>query len=73
MAREVLRRLGVPPRRAVFVGDKLRTDVACARRAGLRSVWLRGRSGEPRTAADARPDWIVTDFREVPPLLAQLH
>jgi len=34
-------RLGQPPGRTVHVGDSYRFDVAGARRAGLRTVWLR--------------------------------
>ncbi len=66
----VLGRLGVPPRRALMVGDKIRTDVLVARRAGVRSVHLR-RRGTPVTD-EARPDFVIRDLRELPALLARL-
>jgi len=38
--RTALDGLGVLPRRAVFVGDEPKADIAGARAAGLRSVWV---------------------------------
>ena len=35
-------RLGVPPNRALYVGDSVRQDVIPARAAGLRTAWLVG-------------------------------
>lgn len=67
----VLDRLRVPARAAVFVGDKLRTDVVAARRAGVRSVWLR-RNGAAVTPEDPRPDFIIADLRQLPGLLRRL-
>jgi HAD superfamily hydrolase (TIGR01509 family) len=67
----VLDRLGVPARDAVFVGDKLRTDVVAARRAGVRSVWLRA-YGAAATPEAPRPDFIITDLRQLPGLLKRL-
>ena len=46
MLEHVLGELGVAARSALFVGDKLRTDVLAAQRAGMRSVHLRRRGGE---------------------------
>jgi HAD superfamily hydrolase (TIGR01549 family) len=69
MIRHVLRRLGVEPRQAVFVGDKIRTDVVAARRAGVRSIWLR-RDGA--AAGLERPDYVIRDLRELPFLLRSL-
>lgn len=62
--------LGVPARAAIFVGDKLATDVLAARRAGVRSIYLRHR-GAP-LEGEARPDFTVGDFRSVPRMLASL-
>lgn len=66
---EALRQLGVAPRCAIFVGDKRRTDVEAARRAGVRSILLRR---GPAAAQGAEPDFVVQDLREVPRLLAGL-
>lgn len=75
MVREALRRLGVPARRAVFVGDKRRTDVAAARRASVRSILLR-RSPHtvegPKPVDGPEPDFVIQDLRELPRLLARL-
>lgn len=68
----MLRQLGIQPREAVFVGDKLRTDVACARRAGVRSIWLR--RGPPLVeGATPTPDFVIQDLRSLPFLLRSLR
>lgn len=67
----VLGELGVPRERAIFVGDKLRTDVAAARRAGVRSVYIRKR-GAPYASAALRPDFTISDLRALPILLRQI-
>lgn len=70
MLERVLEILRVPPRRALFVGDKHRTDVEAAARAGVRCVWLR--TGEPPSGGGARPDFVLSDLRELPALLRRL-
>ncbi len=70
MLEHALDTLGVPARAAIFVGDKLATDVLAARRAGVRSIYLRHR-GAP-FAGEVRPDFTVADFRSVPRVLASL-
>jgi HAD superfamily hydrolase (TIGR01549 family) len=71
MILHVLERLGVRRERAVFVGDKLRTDVAAARRAGVRSVYIRKR-GAPYASPALRPDFTISDLRALPLLLRQI-
>ncbi len=67
----VLDFLGVPVERAIFVGDKLRTDVAAARAAGVRSVYIRKR-GAAFASRELRPDFTISDLRALPALLRQL-
>ena len=57
--------------RALFVGDKLRTDVAAARRAGVRSVYIRKR-GAPYATPELRPDFTIQDLRALPALRRQI-
>ena len=71
MLLHVLETLHVPPDRAIFVGDKLRTDVAAARNAGVRSVYLRKR-GAPWATRELRPDFTIGDLRALPALLRSL-
>ena len=71
MIHAVLEQLRVPPRRAIFVGDKLRTDVAAARAAGVRSIYLQRRDSP--NASGPRPDFRLRDLRELPLLLRRLH
>lgn len=66
----VLSKLGIPARRTVFVGDKIRTDIVGAKSAGLRSVWLR--RPDSRDTGEAVPDWVIDDLRDLPALLEQL-
>ncbi|CAA9574162.1 MAG: hypothetical protein AVDCRST_MAG49-3964 [uncultured Thermomicrobiales bacterium] len=40
-------RLGIDPALSVHVGDSHRFDVLGARRAGMRTVWVRGEQGDP--------------------------
>jgi FMN phosphatase YigB (HAD superfamily) len=70
MIHHVLETLGVPAREAVFVGDKLRTDVEAARRARVRAIHLR-RRGSP-AGGGAEPDFVIRDLRELPLLLQRL-
>jgi HAD superfamily hydrolase (TIGR01509 family) len=70
IVRAALARLDVAPGRAIFVGDKLRTDIRAARAVGMRSVWLR--RDTRRQTDDARPDFVIRDLRELPRLLASL-
>jgi putative hydrolase of the HAD superfamily len=52
---------GVEPARAVYVGDRLRTDAIGAARAGLTGVWLNRRGDVPAAedAAQARAAGVV--------------
>jgi putative hydrolase of the HAD superfamily len=63
----VLGELDVAAEDAIFVGDKIRTDVLAARRAGVRAIWLR-RPGSQHTG-EAEPDFIIEDLRQLPGLL----
>jgi HAD superfamily hydrolase (TIGR01549 family) len=67
----VLAKLDVSPRRAVFVGDKIRTDVVGARSLGIRAVWLQ-RPGA-RDSGEATPDFVIEHVRELLPLLQTLQ
>ena len=40
MLRQIVEDLGVQPAQVVMVGDRLDTDIACAHRAGIGSVWV---------------------------------
>jgi len=71
MILHVLGELGVRRERAIFVGDKLRTDVAAARRAGVRSVYIRKR-GAPYANSALRPDFTIGDLRALPLLLRHI-
>jgi HAD superfamily hydrolase (TIGR01549 family) len=70
MLQHVLARLAVPARRALFVGDKVRTDVLAARSAGTLSALL----CRPGAAPDGqtRPDFTIRGLGELPLLLRQL-
>lgn len=61
--RAALDALGVASSDAAMVGDSLERDVAGARRAGVRSVWLD--RGVTATAGPVRPDARVRSLREL--------
>lgn len=54
-------RLGVGPSEIWFVGDRLDTDVAAARAAGMQAVWLRPPSAVP----SSEPDLSVASWDEL--------
>lgn len=68
---EALRRLAVPPWRAVHVGDDPVNDVAGGRRAGLRTVHLLTWTAAT-PARDAGADAVVRRFEDVPAAAGRL-
>ncbi|HEY4008298.1 MAG TPA: RbtT/DalT/CsbX family MFS transporter [Pseudonocardia sp.] len=69
-----LREAGVPASRAVFVGNRLDTDVRPARAIGMRSVWmLRGEAPPAPTALQLdEPDAVITSLIGLPVVLHRL-
>jgi NagD protein len=73
MAAAILDRLGVPAAETVLVGDRLLTDVAMARQAGMiAALVLTGATSEAAVEAAAeegrpRPDFILRDVTELLP------
>jgi putative hydrolase of the HAD superfamily len=63
----VLDALGVAPGRAVHVGNSVASDVAGAKRAGVRAVLLENGSGAEEAGPD--PDGVVASMRDLPDLL----
>ena len=70
--RAALDALGVPADDAVMVGDSLERDVAGARAAGLRSVWL-DRAGDAAPGGSAVPDARIRDLGELRSALTDLE
>jgi len=66
----VLERLGVPPERAVMVGDRPIDDVWGAQQLGMRGVW-RPHSGSP-PIGDVVPDAVIQRLAELPALISSL-
>jgi FMN phosphatase YigB (HAD superfamily) len=67
---EAIRRMGLPPRECVYVGDSYRYDIAGAAAAGMRTCWFR-RGGGPapgETAAPEgpEPDLVIESLEELP-------
>jgi len=55
--------LGVAPSEAMHVGDLLRTDVAGAKAAGMKAIWLKVREGE--RAEGVVPDYVITSLPQL--------
>lgn len=66
----LLANLGVSPSEAVMVGNSLERDIAGARNAGVRSIWIRVPGSEEH--AEVVPDHTVTALSEIPGILEQL-
>ena len=61
----VLERLQVAPHEAVMIGDSLNRDIAGARDAGIRTVWI-NRYNRALTDEHPIPDFELTDLRDLP-------
>ena len=61
---EAARRLGVEPSECLVVGDSLKADIAGAKAAGMRCVWV-NRDGSKAMGDDPQPDEIVTNLSEL--------
>jgi putative hydrolase of the HAD superfamily len=59
----VLGGMGVQASHAIMVGDRIATDIAGARAAGMRTILIR-RDDEAR-AGDAKPDWTINGLDEL--------
>jgi putative hydrolase of the HAD superfamily len=67
----LLGELGVSPTEAVMVGNSLERDIAGARNAGIRSIWIRVPGSEEH--AEVVPDHTITALSEIPAILNQLE
>ena len=65
----LLAELGVTADEAVMVGNSLERDIAGARNAGIRSIWIRVPGSEEQ--ADVTPDHTITNLAEIPAILKQ--
>jgi len=74
LARVLLRETGLEPGQIVFVGDRLDTDIAMGRRAGMRTVLvLTGVTTRAELTGDApRPDAVIDTLEDLPAVLASL-
>lgn len=61
---EALHRAGVTAREALFIGDSPEFDIAGARAAGIRAIWV-NRTGRPWSHPSCPPDREVTDLRSL--------
>jgi NagD protein len=68
---------GVKPKQALMIGDRIETDVVCARRAGIWAVMvLTGISTleEAQVAPDRdKPHWIVDSIAALPAFIEELE
>jgi len=60
----------VSPEEAIMVGNSLERDIAGARNAGIRSIWVRVPGSEEH--ADVTPDHTITSLAEIPEILNRL-
>jgi putative hydrolase of the HAD superfamily len=72
--RHALDQAGVPASRAVYVGNRLDTDIRPARAIGMRTVWMLRGEAPPAPTADQldEPDAVITTLTGLPAVLARL-
>jgi len=68
--RHLLEKLGVSAQEALMVGNSLERDIAGAKNAGIRSIWIRVPGSEEQ--AEARPDHTITSLAEIPAILENI-
>jgi len=66
----LLEELGVTPEESIMVGNSLERDIAGARNAGIRSIWIRVPGSEEQ--ADVSPDHTITSLAEIPVILNRI-
>ena len=66
---QVLKAVGVLPKKALIVGDSLTSDIAGGRRAGIATCWYNPGNLPEARAADAVPDFTIRNLREVERIL----
>jgi putative hydrolase of the HAD superfamily len=64
-------KVGCDPSEAVFVGDSLTEDIAGAKAAGLRAVWV-NRAGQPLSSEDPAPNAEIVRLSDLPQVIADL-
>lgn len=67
----LLSELGVTPEEAIMVGNSLERDIAGARNAGIRSIWIRVPGSEEQD--DVQPDHTIKELSEIPSILESLQ
>jgi putative hydrolase of the HAD superfamily len=60
---------GLPPERAVMVGDLPTADISGARNVGMASVWITRRVRDPKNAPAIQADAVIETLQELPPAL----
>lgn len=61
---------GLKKEEAVMVGDSLTSDILGGLRAGIRTIWFNRDQRE--APGEIRPDYVITDLRELPGLIRSL-
>jgi len=67
--RRLLRRCGMPPERAIYIGDEIR-DIAAARKVGIAAGVVSWGYNDIRALRRERPDWVFHQVDEIADLLA---
>ncbi|KAB2643119.1 MAG: HAD family hydrolase [Verrucomicrobia bacterium] len=66
---KMLEQLGVTASEVIMIGNSLERDIAGARAAGIRSVWID--LGDAKEKSDVQPDFRITELSELLPILRE--
>lgn len=62
----IVNQLQVHPNECVVVGDRLNTDIALGKRAGMGTIWISNDKVEQFNSSNHVPDYIIETIKELP-------
>lgn len=68
-----LKRLGVKPKEAMMVGDRIKTDIAGGNRIGMKTVLFKWNKRYPEkiTSQEEKPTYVIKSLKELIKLVAK--
>jgi putative hydrolase of the HAD superfamily len=69
-----MRKLGLKPEECIMVGDRLDTDIAGAKKAGMQTIRIRkGKRAREKPVKEQRPDYEIDDISQISKVLEKIE